>query len=94
MMSVVCLVIFGSSLSSVAKCLCPCLCLCLSYCCCCRLSLAEVETAACTHALILGGMCVGCLAPIKQRLVQRETVQAGFVSSERDLRLDKEVSLL
>ncbi|KAL8270996.1 hypothetical protein Esti_005094 [Eimeria stiedai] len=54
--------------------------------------LAVVEAVACQHALVIGRMCVDCLEPLQPRTLQGETVRAGFVSSERDLRIHKQLA--
>ncbi|PFH34974.1 NLI interacting factor family phosphatase [Besnoitia besnoiti] len=57
-----------------------------------RLCLCEIEAASCTHPLVVGGLCAVCGVEIRDTHVQEQTVQAGFVSKHKDLRLDREVA--
>lgn len=55
--------------------------------------LAYLESKECNHPLVVRGMCAICMASLHEDDVLDGTVHAGFVSSQRELRVDKRVGL-
>nr|PIM02945.1 NLI interacting factor family phosphatase [Toxoplasma gondii COUG] len=55
-----------------------------------ELCVCEIAPAACAHALVVGGLCAICGVEVRETHLQEKTVHAGFVSTHKDLRLDRE----